>query len=167
VVYHRGKQFHQRSPVGRSYSSPLCLIGARAYGMAAFQYLTLERSAGNVYIITLSRKAENKLNGVFCQEIIRAFHTIHRELGSSSEGAVITRGSNEKFWCMGIDLKDPDPWSNSDGFYPVRSLYHPEMLQKLTDLYQAHFHHPRLSLSNRCSADRPHFWSRLSLSFGS
>jgi len=22
---------------------------------------------------------------------------------------------------MGVDLEDPDPWSNSDGFYPVRS----------------------------------------------
>ncbi|KAH8792570.1 ClpP/crotonase-like domain-containing protein [Hyaloscypha finlandica] len=84
-------------------------------------YLTLERGPGNIYIITLSRKAENKLNGAFCQELIRAFHTIHRDLGSSSEGAVITRGSNEKFWCMGIDLEDPDPWTNSDGFYPLIS----------------------------------------------
>jgi enoyl-CoA hydratase/carnithine racemase len=93
----------------------------------SFQYLTVKKSPGNIYIITLSRKAENKLNGAFCQELIQAFHTIHRELGSSTEGAVITRGSNEKFWCMGIDLEDPEPWGNSDGFYPVRSHHRAEM----------------------------------------
>jgi enoyl-CoA hydratase/carnithine racemase len=130
-------------------------------------YLTLERSPGNIYIITLSRKAENKLNGAFCQELIRAFHTIHRELGSSSEGAVITRGSNEKFWCMGIDLEDADPWTNSDGFYPVRSQYHPEVGFELADAYQAHFHDPRLSLSYHCLVDRSYFRSGLSLSLGS
>jgi hypothetical protein len=109
-----------RSPKGE-ICSLLCHNCSCTEAMTSFQYLTIDRNPGNIYIITLSRKAENKLNGVFCQEIIRAFHTIHRELGPLSEGAVITRGSNEKFWCMGVDLEDPDPWSNSDGFYPVRS----------------------------------------------
>ena len=134
---------------------------------SSFQFLTIDKNPGNIYTITLSRKSENKLNGAFCQELIRAFHAIHHELGSSSEGAVITRGSNEKFWCMGIDLEDPDPWSNSDGFYPVSSHYHSEAGLKLADACQAHFHNPRLSLSYHCFVDRTYIWSRLSLSLGS
>jgi hypothetical protein len=88
----------------------------------SFQNLTIDRHPNNTYVITLRRDPENRLNVPFCQEIIRAFHAINRELGSTSEGAVITRGSNEKFWCTGIELEDPDPWSSCDGFYPVRSL---------------------------------------------
>jgi len=89
----------------------------------SFENLTIDKHPGNIYT-TLSQKAENKLNRALCQELIRVFHTIHRELGSSSDGAVITRGnSNEKFWCMGIDLGRPDPWSDGDGFYPARSFF--------------------------------------------
>ncbi len=87
---------------------------------ASFQFLTVEKYEGNIYIITLSHGTDNKLNGAFCREVIRAFHSIHRELGPS-EGAVITRGSSEKFWCNGIDVEDTDPWGTSDGVYPVRS----------------------------------------------
>jgi len=86
---------------------------------ATFQYLTIDKHPGNVYVITLRREDENKLTAPFCQEIIRAFHTIHKELGANGEGAVVTRGSNEKFWCTGLQLDDGDPWSSSDGFFPV------------------------------------------------
>lgn len=86
---------------------------------ASFQNLTIDRHPNNIYVITLRREPENRLNAPFCQEIIRAFHTINRELGPASEGAVITRGSGEKFWCTGLELEDPDPWSSCDGFYPV------------------------------------------------
>jgi enoyl-CoA hydratase/carnithine racemase len=86
-----------------------------------FQDLTIDKHPHNVYVITLRRGAENKLTAPFCQEIIRAFHTIHKELGAVSEGAVITRGSNEKFWCTGLELEDPDPWASCDGFFPVCS----------------------------------------------
>jgi len=86
---------------------------------APFQYLSIEKYFNNIYLITLRKGSENRLNAPFCQEIIRAFHTINREVGSNSEGAVITRGSSEKFWCTGVELEDEDPWSSSDGFYPV------------------------------------------------
>ncbi|KAH7327533.1 ClpP/crotonase-like domain-containing protein [Rhexocercosporidium sp. MPI-PUGE-AT-0058] len=82
-----------------------------------FTQLSLERN-GNIFIVTLRQGPENKLNAPFCQEIIRAFHSIQRELGTA-EGAVITRGSNEKFWCTGLDLEDPNAWANSDGFFPL------------------------------------------------
>jgi enoyl-CoA hydratase/carnithine racemase len=88
--------------------------------MTAFQRsenLSVERH-DNVFVIIMRRSPENRLNAPFCQEIISAFHRIQRELGAS-EGAVITRGSDAKFWCTGLELEDPDPWANCDGFYPV------------------------------------------------
>src|SRR6187402_2140974 len=93
--------------------------------MATFresENLTIERH-DNVFVIVMHRAPENRLNAPFCQEIISAFHSIQRELGTS-EGAVITRGSDPKFWCTGLELEDPDPWANCDGFYPVR-IPHP------------------------------------------
>lgn len=84
-----------------------------------FENLSIECHDGNVFVITLHRGQENKLNAPFCQEIIRAYHAIQRALGRGSAGAVITRGSNNKFWCTGVELEDPDPWMSADGFYPV------------------------------------------------
>lgn len=51
-----------------------------------------------VFTITLKKPPENRLNVKFCQELIAAFHGIQRELGPSSDGAVITRGSDFKFF---------------------------------------------------------------------
>lgn len=82
-----------------------------------FKNLSLERR-GSVFIITLGRAPENRFDAAFCQEIIRAFHSIQKEL-SASEGAVITRGSDCKFFTTGLELEDVDPWQGSDGFYPV------------------------------------------------
>lgn len=64
----------------------------------SFQNLTLERR-NNVFIITLRKGPENRLDYHFCQEIIRAFRTVQNILGPSSPGAVITRGQDAKFWC--------------------------------------------------------------------
>jgi enoyl-CoA hydratase/carnithine racemase len=63
-----------------------------------YKYIALERQ-GNIFIITLQRPPENRLTCAFCHEIISAFHTVQRMLGPDSEGAVITRGSDTKFWC--------------------------------------------------------------------
>jgi hypothetical protein len=63
-----------------------------------FQDLTLERE-GNVFIITMRKGPENRLDSSFCQELIRAFRTIQTLLGPNSPGAVITRGHDAKFWC--------------------------------------------------------------------
>ncbi|KAH7354966.1 ClpP/crotonase-like domain-containing protein [Rhexocercosporidium sp. MPI-PUGE-AT-0058] len=53
--------------------------------------------------------------------IIRAFHFIREELGAGTEGAVITRGQGEKFFCTGLELDETDrnPFANTDGFYPM------------------------------------------------
>jgi hypothetical protein len=66
--------------------------------LPTFRNLGIERK-GNVFIITLQKPPENRLSSWFCQEIIRAFHTVQKILGPDSEGAVITRGSDAKFFC--------------------------------------------------------------------
>lgn len=64
----------------------------------AYQNLTIERR-GRVYIITLKKAPENRLNVLFCKELIRAYHQIQSKLGPDSEGAVIMRGNDAKFFC--------------------------------------------------------------------
>jgi enoyl-CoA hydratase/carnithine racemase len=93
-----------------------------AMASQTFQYLTVQRHDGKIFVITLARGDENKLTAPFCQEIIRAYNNIQRALIGTDGGAVITRGSNNKFWCTGVELEDPDPWMSADGFYPVSSL---------------------------------------------
>lgn len=85
-----------------------------------FSNLGLERR-GNVFVITLQRGEENRLNTSICNEVIIAFHYIQRVLGPGSEGAVITRGHDAKFWCTGVDQdeRDENPFANSDGFFPM------------------------------------------------
>ncbi|CAI7629935.1 unnamed protein product [Penicillium bialowiezense] len=85
-----------------------------------FRDLSIERY-GNVFVLTMQRPPENRLNSLYCQEMIRAYRTVERILGSGSEGAVITRGSDAKFWCTGLELDelDSNPFANTDGFYPL------------------------------------------------
>jgi Delta3-Delta2-enoyl-CoA isomerase len=82
--------------------------------------LSLERR-GNIFILTLQKSPENRLDSAFCQEIIRAFNYVRKALGENSDGAIITRGSDAKFWCTGLDLdeSDRDPFAYSDGFFPL------------------------------------------------
>jgi enoyl-CoA hydratase/carnithine racemase len=63
----------------------------------AYQYLTVERR-DSVFIITLRKPPENRLNVACCQELIRAYHSIQAELGQDAEGAVVLTGSNAKFF---------------------------------------------------------------------
>ncbi|KAL2004805.1 hypothetical protein VTN00DRAFT_3078 [Thermoascus crustaceus] len=91
--------------------------------ISTFRNLTLTRHAGNVFIITMHKPPENRLCSWYCQEIIRAFRTVQNVLGpgGEKEGAVITRGSDAKFWCTGLELDESDtnPFANTDGFYPM------------------------------------------------
>ncbi|GAB7354405.1 hypothetical protein MBLNU459_g4899t1 [Dothideomycetes sp. NU459] len=76
---------------------------------------------GQVFVITMRKAPENRLNSAYCQKLIKAFHKIQELLGPESEGAVITRGNDAKFWCTGLELDESDrnPFANSDGFYPL------------------------------------------------
>ncbi|KAJ3546132.1 hypothetical protein NM208_g2160 [Fusarium decemcellulare] len=85
-----------------------------------YRNLSLERQ-GDVFIITLEKPPENRLNTWYCQEIIRAFNDARRALGQGTDGALIMRGSDAKFFCTGLDLheRDSNPYASSEGFYPL------------------------------------------------
>ncbi|OQV02413.1 hypothetical protein CLAIMM_07617 [Cladophialophora immunda] len=86
----------------------------------SYQYLTVERK-GDVFIITLRKPPENRLNVPCCQELIRAYHSIQKELGQDAEGAVVLTGSDAKFFTTGLDLdeREGNIFASSDGFYPL------------------------------------------------
>lgn len=63
-----------------------------------YRNLSLE-CRGNVFILTLQKPPENRLNSWFCQEIICAINDARRALGQDSEGALILRGNDTKFFC--------------------------------------------------------------------
>jgi len=61
--------------------------------------LALDRYDGNIFVITMRRAPENRLNSKYAQKIILAFNQVREILGTGSEGAVVTRGNDAKFWC--------------------------------------------------------------------
>lgn len=61
--------------------------------------LALDRYDGNIFVITMRKAPENRLNSTYCQKLIRTFNLVRTTLGQDSEGAVITRGNDAKFWC--------------------------------------------------------------------
>lgn len=63
------------------------------------QDLGLDRYDGNIFVITMRKAPENRLNVYYAQKLISAFGKVRQLLGTSVEGAVITRGNDEKFWC--------------------------------------------------------------------
>lgn len=86
----------------------------------SYDNLSISRH-GQVFVITLQKPPENRINVLFAQEIIRALRDVEKALGPDSEGAVIIRGSDAKFFCTGLELDEADtnPYANSDGFYPL------------------------------------------------
>lgn len=87
---------------------------------STFQNLILTRHH-DTFVMRLNKPPENRLNSTFCQEVIRALHNIQHELGPNEPGALVTTGSDAKFWCTGLELDETDrnPFANTDGFYPM------------------------------------------------
>ena len=75
--------------------------------MAAYKYISVERR-GDIFVITLQKPPENRLNVEACQELIRAYRQVEKDLGQDAEGAVILRGSDAKFFTTGLDLHERD-----------------------------------------------------------
>jgi hypothetical protein len=61
--------------------------------------LALDRHDGNIFVVTMRKGPENRLNSAYCQKLIGAFNLVRTSLGPDSEGAVITKGNDAKFWC--------------------------------------------------------------------
>ncbi|CAG9952988.1 unnamed protein product [Clonostachys rosea f. rosea IK726] len=83
-------------------------------------YLTVER-LDNIFLFTMTKAPENRLNVPFCNELIQAYRKARALLGQNSEGAVILKGNDTKFFCTGVDLyeRDTNPFASSEGFYPL------------------------------------------------
>ncbi|KAK1091457.1 hypothetical protein LTR48_006264 [Friedmanniomyces endolithicus] len=83
--------------------------------------LALDRYDGNIFVVTMRKAPENRLNSAYAQKLIGAFNTVRKLLGADSEGAVITKGNDAKFWCTGLELDESDsnPYANSEGFFPL------------------------------------------------
>ena len=82
--------------------------------------LLLERH-DNVFVLTMRKAPENRINSAYAQKLISAYNTVRKLLGEDAEGAVITKGNDAKFWCTGLELDEADsnPYANSEGFYPL------------------------------------------------
>jgi enoyl-CoA hydratase/carnithine racemase len=99
-------------------SSPITTAAATQH---TFKNLTITRHPGNVFVLTMCKPPENRLNAVFAQTIISALRHIESSIGPDAPGAVIIRGADHKFWCTGLELDESDrnPYANADGFYPL------------------------------------------------
>lgn len=85
-----------------------------------FKNLSIERR-NDIFIITLRKPPENRLDVRACQELINAYRCVESDIGQESDGAVILRGSGAKYFCTGLDLdeRDQNPYASTDGFYPL------------------------------------------------
>lgn len=72
--------------------------------------LALDRHDGNIFVITMRKAPENRLNVYYAQKLIAAFGKVRQLLGTSVEGAVVTRGNDEKFWCTVCIYPLDLPW---------------------------------------------------------
>ncbi|PGG96862.1 hypothetical protein AJ79_09424 [Helicocarpus griseus UAMH5409] len=88
--------------------------------VSSYNHLSVERR-GSIYIITMQKPPENRITVSFAQTLITAFRDIEGELGPDSEGAVILRGNDTKFFCTGLDLeeRETNKFASTDGFYPL------------------------------------------------
>ncbi|KAF7197177.1 Enoyl-CoA delta isomerase 3, partial [Pseudocercospora fuligena] len=72
--------------------------------------LLLERHDGSVFVLTMRKAPENRINSQYAQKLISAYNTVRKILGEDAEGAIITKGNDAKF-C--------NPYANTEGFYPL------------------------------------------------
>jgi hypothetical protein len=61
--------------------------------------LAVDRYEGNVFVLTMKKRPENRIDSTYAQKLIAAYNTIRKIVGEDADGAVITRGSDAKFWC--------------------------------------------------------------------
>ncbi|OAG45258.1 hypothetical protein AYO21_00606 [Fonsecaea monophora] len=89
-----------------------------------WKYVSIELadSALGVYVVTMNKPPENRLNIESAQNIISALRYIEKVLlGPDKPGAVVITSSSDKFFCTGVDLEEAsrDPASSADGFFPL------------------------------------------------
>jgi len=87
----------------------------------SYENLSVDRIDGNIFVITMRKGPENRINSAYAQKLIAAFGQVRKILGADSEGAVITRGNDAKFFTTGLELDESDtnPYANAEGFFPL------------------------------------------------
>lgn len=60
--------------------------------------LALDRYDGNIFVLTMRKAPENRINSKYAQKMIAAYNTVRKLLGHDTEGAVITKGNDAKFF---------------------------------------------------------------------
>ncbi|KAH8701103.1 ClpP/crotonase-like domain-containing protein [Talaromyces proteolyticus] len=85
-----------------------------------YKHLEIEPK-GDVFIVTLRNGEDNRLNFAMCKELMHALGAIRDQLKTGSDGALIVRGHNNKFFTNGIDLEEAaqNPEGSADSFYPL------------------------------------------------
>ncbi|EGE86541.1 hypothetical protein RJZ56_006698 [Blastomyces dermatitidis] len=95
--------------------------------ISKFRTLSLT-SHSNVFVITMQKAPENRLNSWYCQEIIRAFHAVHRILGPDSEGAVevmLSSGALYLNWTKELRILLPTQMDSTRYFGPLATIHSP------------------------------------------
>ncbi|KXT08384.1 hypothetical protein AC579_3183 [Pseudocercospora musae] len=70
--------------------------------------LLLERHDGSVFVLTMRKAPENRINSQYAQKLISAYNTVRKILGEDAEGAGLE-----------LDEADSNPYANTEGFYPL------------------------------------------------
>jgi enoyl-CoA hydratase/carnithine racemase len=63
----------------------------------AYKHLEIEPK-GDFFIVTLQNGEDNRLNFAMCKELMHALGAIRDQLKPGSDGALIVRGHNYKFF---------------------------------------------------------------------
>ena len=112
------------APVPTESDLPQSNMSPSTSSQPTFKHLTIQSHSGGVYVITMCKPPENRLNVAFAQTLMRALRHIESLIGPNAPGAVVIKGSDMKFWCTGLELDESDsnPYANSDGFYPLLAM---------------------------------------------
>lgn len=84
--------------------------------------LTAAPDAPGVYLVTLNKPPENRIDAVLAQDIIAALrYTETTLLGRGQAGAVVLTSFSNKFFCTGVDMEEAarNPLASADGFFPL------------------------------------------------
>lgn len=79
--------------------------------------LSLDRLPGNIFIVTMRKAPENRIDSAYAQKLMRTYNLVRETIGpGENEGAVITRGNDKKFWCTVRFAQPPKSTPNRHPF---------------------------------------------------
>lgn len=67
--------------------------------LGPYSSVSVSRSPSNVFTITLQNLPENRLDATLANDWMKAIRDIEKEVGPGNEGAIVTQGADDRFWC--------------------------------------------------------------------